>query len=781
MSSTVQIPKAYEIYLKLSQYPILADRIRERMRQEIFQRGVISSEKFEQEVKEKAILSQQREGVVDPYGKESAEVWERRKKLVRDYLTDFYFGYNLPDRLLDEIIREELRLQGPEPPLALNFNPELAPWDLLFAKGHQFEALPEEERTKVQHHLQEIKVVLIKAMISDRLRFVGIAREHFSIADLDQIRQRRLGRGKIGGKAAGMALAWTILHRSQSAEQLVARLAIPESYYLGADVFYEFLDLNNLLEHLNQKYKTPEQIVEDWRYLPERFAQARFPEYIVDELRRVLDRLGNAPFIVRSSSLLEDNVGTSFAGKYESVFCPNQGSPKENLRALLQAISRVYASSLNPDALLYRRRVGLIDYDERMAVIIQRLVGSEYRGRFFPTLAGVAFSRNPFLWTPRLRREDGFVRIVVGLGTRAVDRVPDDYPRMVSLSHPTLRPERGAAKIRHYSQRHMDVIDLAANRYVTLPVQEVLDQRYPWLRLLVSRYHDDMVEPLFSAADTVAPHEMVVTLDGFLTRTDFVPLMKQMLQTLEAAYGTPVDVEFAVELSGSSRQPQVRIHLLQCRPQSDTQDGRPIVLPTGVSAEDVLFATDYLVPNGIVERIRYVVYVDPWRYAQLPAGPRKLEVGRIVGRLNRRLEGERFILMGPGRWGSANEELGVHVGYADIFNTRVLVELGVDRGAGTPELSHGTHFFQDLVEARIFPLAVFPQQPGARFNRQFLEESPSCLASLLPEVDTAAYASVIRVIDVPAVRDGQLLEVVMSLEQGAALAYFRHYPAATAL
>ncbi|MCS6843249.1 MAG: PEP/pyruvate-binding domain-containing protein [Caldilineales bacterium] len=776
MTDTVQVPKIYEIYLKLAQYPILADRIRERMRQEIFQRGVISADKFEQEVKEKAILSQQREGLVDPYGEESAEVWERRKKLVRDYLTDFYFGYNLPGRLLDDIIREELRLQHADQRLALDFNPELAPWDLLFTKGHQFEALPAEERSKVQHHLREIKVVLIKAMISDQLRFVGIAREYFSIADLDQIRRRRIGRGKIGGKAAGMTLAWTILHRAQGVERLIPRLAIPESYYLGADVFYEFLELNNLLEHLNQKYKTPEQIVEDWRHLPQRFAQGRFPEYIVDELRGILARLGNAPFIVRSSSLLEDNVGTSFAGKYESVFCPNQGTPKENLRALLQAISRVYASSLNPDALLYRRRVGLIDYDERMAVIIQRLVGSEHRGRFFPALAGVAFSRNPFLWTPRLKREEGFARIVVGLGTRAVDRVPDDYPRMVSLSHPTLRPERDAAKIRHYSQHHMDVIDLAANRWTTLPVSEVIDQSYPWLRLMASRYRDDMIEPLFSTAATVAPQELVITLDGFLTRTDFVPLMKQMLQTLETAYGTPVDVEFAVELRGSPRQPEVVIHLLQCRPQSDTQDGRPIVLPTQVPAEDVLFATDYLVPNGIVERIRYVVYVDPWRYAQLPAGPVKREVGRVVGRLNRRLEGERFILMGPGRWGSTNEELGVKVGYADIFNTRVLVELGIGRGGGMPEVSHGTHFFQDLVEARIFPLAVFPQQPEARFNRRFLEEAPNCLTSLLPEAEIGPLASVIRVIDVPAVRDGQLLEVVMSLEQGKALAYFRHYP-----
>src|SRR5690606_26370769 len=128
-----------------------------------------------------------------------------------------------------------------------------------------------------------------------------------------------------------------------------------------------------------------------------------------------------------------------FAGKYQSYFCANQGSEEENLKELLDAIRMVYASALNPDALLYRKRHNLIDYDERMAILIQHVRGERYKHYFFPTVAGVGFSRNPFRWNPKIERDAGFLRLVWGMGTRAVDRVSDDYPRMIALSHPTLR------------------------------------------------------------------------------------------------------------------------------------------------------------------------------------------------------------------------------------------------------------------------------------------------------------------------------------------------------
>ena len=212
-----KMPKVLALYLKISQYPILARRIRERMRQELFSRGIISPKVFIEEVREKSILSQKREGLFDPLAQELPEVWEERLRHIRDHLTDFYFAYNLPHELFEEIVQEAMAERHLEPEdVILPFNPELAPWDLLFAQGEEYESYPLEKRAKVQHHLQEILVVLIKSMISDQLSFVGIAKEWFTIADLKEIRRRRIGRGKIGGKAAGLLLAWKILQQEDS-------------------------------------------------------------------------------------------------------------------------------------------------------------------------------------------------------------------------------------------------------------------------------------------------------------------------------------------------------------------------------------------------------------------------------------------------------------------------------------------------------------------------------------------------------------------------------------
>jgi len=169
--------KVLGIYLELAQYPILARRIRELMRQELFSKGFISVEAFEAEVKAKAIYSQRLEGMADPLIEEPTDVWNERLAFVRDQLTDFYFAYNLPHDRLEEIIQSVLAGRVSQQDLRLTFNPELAPWDLLFAKGEEYENLPPEELARVQHHLREIIVVLIKGMISDQLAFVGVAKE----------------------------------------------------------------------------------------------------------------------------------------------------------------------------------------------------------------------------------------------------------------------------------------------------------------------------------------------------------------------------------------------------------------------------------------------------------------------------------------------------------------------------------------------------------------------------------------------------------------------------
>jgi hypothetical protein len=740
--------KVLGIYLELALYPILAHRIRERMRQELFSKGIITIEAFEAEVKKKGILSQQREGVLEPLTEEPAQVWNERLAFVRDQITDFYFAYNLPHDRLEEIIQSVLAGNVPYDELGLTFNPELAPWNLLFTQGKEYESLPPEERAKFQHHLQEIIVVLIKGMISDQLAFVGVAKELFTIQDLENIRRRRIGRGKIGGKAAGMLLAWKILQLADNDDEVCVRehVKIPASYFVGADVFYDFLSTNGLNRYMNQKYRRRQDIEADYPQIRAAYMGGQFPDEIVDGIRQLLEDVGDAPLIARSSSLLEDNFGKAFAGKYDSFFCPNQGTIEDNLAALLNAIKRVYASVLNPDALVYRQRMGLLDYDERMAVLIQKVQGTRYRRYFFPMLAGVGYSRNPFRWNPKIRREDGFLRLVWGLGTRAVDRVANDYPRIIALSHPQLRPEVGAKKIRRYSQRFVDLVDLEGDAFKTLPVREVIADDYPALRYLVSVDKGGYLAPLISRLDADNADDLVLTFEQLTQDKQFITLMKTILTKLERHYKWPVDIEFAVDIQPKYPHAEYTIQLLQCRPLVSQEWMGDVGVPEGIPEQDLILTASKLIPQGVVSGIRYIVYIDPVEYSQTPDYVTRLELARVVGRLNKRLEDERFILVGPGRWGSSNLDLGVKVTYADIYNAQVLVEIPLTREGITAEASYGTHFFQDLVETGIFPLPVTPGEDGAMLNSTFLTESPNVLAELLPA--DARYARYVRVIGV---------------------------------
>lgn len=768
---SAHIPKLTRIHLQLGQYPVLGDTMRERMRQELFLRGVISKERFEDEARERAIQSQRREGIVSPYQEESAETWERRLEKVRDSLTEFYFAYNLTQQRFEEIVRDVLN-QRPRAEVVLSLNPEMASLELLFQQLENFAKLPADEQARVRHHMQETKVVLIKALISDELEFVRVAKEYLSLEDLKWIRNHRVGRGKIGGKAAGLVLAYTILEqtvaRTAEADSAV-RLIMPQTYFVGADVSYDFLNINGLVHYLNQKYKSIDEIQRDYPELQAAHMRGRFADDIVDQFRTLLTMVGDQPLIVRSSSLLEDNFGLSFAGMYESVFCPNQGTPEENLQALMCAIARVYASVYNADVLLYRKQRGFLDFDERMAVLIQVVQGERYRNYHFPALAGMAYSRNPFIWSPKLRREDGFTRLVVGLGTRAVERVGEDYPRMVALSHPTLRPESGAQEIKYYAQYYMDVINLQANRLETLPVNEVLAGDFPQLRFLASVDKGDYITPMIYTDRSLDPRSLVLTLEGVLGQTSFAAQLKATLKALELSYSHPVDIEFTVVIGKEYPRPSIEIHLLQCRPQTSQDEALQIRFPDHLAEADTLFSAGKLVPTGHVRNVVYIVYVDPEKYLTVADPNQKLALARLISRLNERLEGLPFILMGPGRWGSSNPDLGLRVGYADFYNARALVEIGWSRGPGRPTLSYGTHFFQDLVEAQIYPLAIYPGEPGNLFNQAFFQAAPNALSALLP--DDAQYADFVKVIDVPATTGGRGLELVMSGDEARALAF----------
>ena len=769
------VTPAIDIYIKLAQYPILADSIREQMREELFRRGIVHPDNFEREVKEKAVESQQREGLFDPFNREHTNVWQKRLDRNRNFLTDANFANNLSITLLDKIIVGVLKDQpGASETSELAFNPEIAPWDILFQQGEIYEALPLEEQEEVKHHLEGIKIVLIKGMISDQLQFIGIAKNIFTIADLRFIYRRRIGGGKIGGKAAGMLLAWRIMIRyaKDNDPDLANFITISESYFIGSEVIYDFRLNNNLDRFMNQKYLPLEEIRKQHPLIEAAHLAGRFPAKIVDRLHKILAEVGNSPLIVRSSSLLEDNFGTSFAGKYDSFFCPNQGTIQENLKDLMDAIRKVYASTLNPDAILYRQQNGLIDYDERMAILLQRLEGKEYGRYFMPTLAGVGFSQNPFRWHKKIRREDGFLRLVLGMGTRAVDRVANDYPRMIALSHPQLRPETTAADKRRYSQWLIDVIELTKNEFLTIPAHELITADFPELRYVAELDKGDYLQQILSPGMLDEEDEFILSFDYLTKDKRFVSLMRTVLRELEKAYETAVDIEYTLSISPKYPHPDYFLNLVQCRPLSQREEHEAVTIPRDIPQSDIIFHARDLIPNGHINDIRYLILIDPNIYRNVPTMTIKQELGRVVGRLNSALENENFILMGPGRWGSNNIDLGVKVSYADIYNTKALVEIGIEHEGSTPELSYGTHFFQDLVESGIHSIPLHLSESENWLNWDYIKNATNALATLSPA--DKEYADYVHVVDITAVSGPNTrLTILMDSKSEEALAYLQ--------
>ena len=256
--------------------------------------------------------------------------------------------------------------------------------------------------------------------------------------------------------------------------------------------------------------------------------------------------------------------------------------------------------------------------------------------------------------------------------------------------------------------------------------------------------------------------ELCVTFENLLTKTSFVSLAKRILSKVESVYGRPVDMEFAWDGD--------KFYVLQCRPLSTRKELEKVMVPEDVPKERILFTTHAGLTNSIVENLEYIIYVNPRAYDSLSTFEDKMAAARVVNLLNKKLEGKRFALMGPGRWGSNDINLGVRVTYSNINNAKLLMEIAFAKEGYTPEVSYGTHFFQDLVEADIAIVPMFPDDPAAILNESFLLNSPNFLTEIAP--DAEACKEVVRVIHVPSVCGGQYLHVYLDMGTPKGLGFF---------
>ncbi|HSQ60980.1 MAG TPA: PEP/pyruvate-binding domain-containing protein [Acidobacteriota bacterium] len=623
-----------------------------------------------------------------------------------------------------------------------------------------------------------MRVALIEHLFTDQLEFINTAKQHLDIDDFFDLVQHVVSpprsRGKLGGKSAGLFLASRILARAGATAPRLREIRMPRTWYITSDGLVDFIQYNNLEDIQNHKYADIDQVRQEYPHIVQVFKNSAFTPDVVRGLSQVLDDFTDVPIIVRSSSLLEDRLGSAFSGKYKSLFLANEGAKARRLAALQDAVAEVYASTFGPDPIEYRSERGLIDAYEEMGIMIQEVVGTRVGRWFLPAFSGVAFSRNEFRWSARIRREDGLVRIVPGLGTRAVDRLKDDYPVLLAPGQPGLRVNVTPEEVLRYSPRFADAINLESGAFETVPMEELLRAHgaaYPLAAQILSKLEEGHLRRPVGTHLDFERDTLIVTFEGLAADSPFMRQIKEVLETLERAMGVPVDIEFASD--GQA------LYLLQCRPQSSAGDAQPAPIPRHLPDERVLFTASRFVSNGRLPDLTHIVYVDPARYNALADVETMRAVGRAVGRLNKILPKRQFVLMGPGRWGSRGDiKLGVSVTYADINNTALLVEIARKKGNYLPDLSFGTHFFQDLVEASIRYLPLYPDDPGVRFDERFFDRVENVLPSLLPEY--ASLAGVLKVIDVPRVMGGQILRVLMNADLDEAVALFAP-PQATSL
>jgi len=607
-----------------------------------------------------------------------------------------------------------------------------------------------------------LRVSLIRRLLTGQLEFINVAKRYLDIRDFHELMHRMIypgeGHGKIGGKSSGLLLAGHIVRQHAATNEVLAGLKVPKTWYVTSDGLYDFVYTNHLEDVFTQKYKDIDQIRQEYPDIVQVFKHSHFSPEIIRGLSLALDEFGEQPLIVRSSSLLEDRFGAAFSGKYKSLFLANQGTKQERLNALMDAIAEIYASTFGPDPIEYRAERNLLDFQEGMGILIQEVIGTRVGTYYLPVFAGVAFSHNEIRWSPRIKREDGLVRIVPGLGTRAVDRLGDDFPVLASPGQPGLRANTTVEEIVRYSPQSADLICLETNSFETVNVQNLLKEcgeNLPGVEMLVSLLDGGHLRTPMKGQIDFERDDFVVTFEGLLTRTPFLGQIRGLLSLLQEKVNTPVDLEFASD--GKD------LYLLQCRAQNPAKFAAASPIPRDLPRDQIVFSANRYVSNGTIPNVTHIVYVDPEQYSRLGDLTELNAVGRAVGKLNKVLPKRQFILMGPGRWGSRGDiKLGVKVTYSDINNTAMLIEIARRKGDYTPDVSFGTHFFQDLVEASIRYLPLYPDDEGVIFNERFLRNSGNILPAVVPE--HAALADTVFVIDVPKATDGRVLRVLMNAD-----------------
>lgn len=611
---------------------------------------------------------------------------------------------------------------------------------------------------KMKSVLKEVQQLII----SRDERILQLASSYLSLEDIISIWRRMIGTGLIGGKSVGMLVARAILEKNS--EYWKNTLEEHDSFFIASDVFYTFLVENGCWWD-RQRQKDPVSFLEGNEEVRKKILRGNFPEYIVTRFSDMLDYYGHSPIIVRSSSLLEDNFGNAFAGKYESVFCANQGTKEERLEYFLNAVRLIYASTMSKNALSYRHKRGVLDKDEQMALLVQRVSGSPYGDCYYPQLAGVGFSFNPYAWSKDIEPGAGMVRLVFGLGTRAVDRADDDYTRVIALNAPEKRPEADFNEVKQYAQRRVDVLDLASNSFSNFHFTELIPaiNNMP-INLFAVR--DRELDKLLTQKGMKNQNTYVLTFDNLLKKTDFVRDMRDMLKLIREAYNSEIDIEFTANFLHENKY---TINLVQCRPLQIQEASESVEKLPEIDPKNIILDTNgAVIGHSRKISIKRVIYVRPELYGKL-AEKERYTVANIIGEITHSgiVEGDKVMIIGPGRWGTSTPSLGIPVSFQEIDTAGVLCEIDSMHEGLVPDLSLGTHFFNEMVEMNMLYLAYFVGKRDNILNVELLQPERNKLAEFTPRY--AKWADTIWVRDHEDFLPKRLILNANSLDQRAVL------------
>lgn len=595
---------------------------------------------------------------------------------------------------------------------------------------------------------EEEKKIVCQNLMTTESRMEKLILKYFTTEDFRKVWKKRIGGGLIGGKACGLLVARKLI--KVNLPEFKEHIEPHNSFFIGSDVFCKYLEQNVCVE-LREKQRREKEHFEEAEELRGRIRNGIFPEYIRGELKKVLEHYGTTPIIVRSSSLLEDGYGNAFSGKYESIFCMNQGSEEERLCELEDAVRQVYASTMNPSAIEYRRKRKLLDVDEQMALLVQKVEGEQYGDIYLPTAAGMGCSYNPYKWMEHMNPDAGMLRMVMGLGTRAVERTPGDYPRLVGLDRAQGNIRTTIAERHKFSQRQVDVLDFAQNKLCAKPLESIVPNLPEWQKKQVLSRDTD-AEYILSQRRQFRKIYFA-DCQGLVDNHEFIRLMRKILKMLEAEYERPVDVEFAVKCRQDG---DWSVNFLQCRPLQ-VSSSELVEIPEGIDNHILFDVRRTSMRRSKREQLDCIVWVDPQAYYEYPYA-KKPDVGRMISQINQYFEevDKKLMLLVPGRIGTSSPELGVPVVYADISQFIAICEVAYSKAGYRPELSYGSHMFQDLVEADVYYGAINENSKTRLYQPDLLNQFPNVFLNIWP--DEHELSQIVKVFDVSGTGTSLLLD-----------------------